>query len=102
MGYVDQPLQCRECGTPFIFTASEQAHYAAKGLLNQPQRCPACRANRRREREGLAPRQMHSVVCAACGAPTMVPFQPRDYRPVYCSSCFERVRTINTNEASAL
>ena len=37
-------------------------------------------------------REMHPVVCAECGAETLVPFLPRGDRPVYCSPCFERVR----------
>ena len=38
------------------------------------------------------PRVGEIVVCADCGAQTMVPFLPRQDRPVYCSSCFDRVR----------
>ena len=45
-----------------------------------------------RERLGLQPRELHTSVCAACGAQTTVPFLPRYQRPVYCSACFERVR----------
>jgi CxxC-x17-CxxC domain-containing protein len=31
---------------------------------------------------------MHEVVCAQCGGPALVPFLPRNDRPVYCSSCY--------------
>ncbi len=31
---------------------------------------------------------MHEVVCAECGGPALVPFLPRNDRPVYCSTCF--------------
>lgn len=86
----DQLRRCRDCHQEFVFTAVEQMFYHAQGFKNLPQRCPACRANRRRQREGLAPREMFSVTCSACGSPTMVPFQPRQARPVYCSACFER------------
>ncbi|HLI27771.1 MAG TPA: zinc-ribbon domain containing protein [Chloroflexota bacterium] len=92
MSYTDKQLTCRECGRAFVFTAGEQAFFAEKGLVHQPQRCPECRAARRRERLGLQPRELHPVVCAACGVPTTVPFVPRHERPVYCSACFERVR----------
>ncbi len=91
--YRDKTLTCRECGASFVFTAGEQAFYAEKGLLNEPQRCPTCRANRRRERANSSPREMHSVICAACGAETTVPFVPRNNRPVYCSACYEKVRS---------
>jgi CxxC-x17-CxxC domain-containing protein len=88
----DKTLACRDCGEPFVFTAGEQAFYQEKGLVNEPQRCPACRAARRRERTGLAPRPMHQVTCAECGASTTVPFIPRNDRPVYCSPCYDKVR----------
>lgn len=93
MTFADRTLKCRECSADFVFTAGEQAFFAEKGLLNEPQRCPNCRATRRRERMGREPREMHPVVCASCGAQTTVPFLPRYDRPVYCSACFERVRS---------
>ena len=34
-------------------------------------------------------REMHTVVCAACGVETQVPFKPRGDRPVYCRSCVQ-------------
>ena len=92
LAFADKPLRCRDCGIDFFFTAGEQEFYATKGLLNDPQRCPACRANRRRERNGEQPREMHRVTCAECQAETTVPFLPRLGRPVYCSICFERIR----------
>ncbi|MBI4491949.1 MAG: zinc-ribbon domain containing protein [Chloroflexi bacterium] len=94
MSFADKTLKCRECGAAFVFTAGEQAFYAEKGLQNEPQRCSECRAARRRERQqgGREPREMHEVVCANCGAHTTVPFTPRFDRPVYCSTCFDRVR----------
>jgi CxxC-x17-CxxC domain-containing protein len=91
-GLADKTLVCRDCGITFVFTAGEQEFYQEKGLLHAPQRCPSCRANRRRERNGQPPREMHQVTCAECGVQTMVPFLPRQDRPVYCSTCFDRVR----------
>ncbi|HAK73304.1 MAG TPA: zinc-binding protein, partial [Sporomusaceae bacterium] len=32
MNYQDKNLSCKECGTDFEFTASEQAFYAEKGF----------------------------------------------------------------------
>jgi CxxC-x17-CxxC domain-containing protein len=92
MNFADRTLTCRECGMDFMFTAGEQAFFAEKGLLTQPQRCPTCRAARRRERSGSMVREMHPVVCAQCGVNTTVPFLPRLDRPVYCSNCFDQVR----------
>jgi CxxC-x17-CxxC domain-containing protein len=95
--YADKTLTCRECGADFTFTAGEQEFYAAKGLLNEPARCPDCRAVRRSRAaaggmEMGSRREMHPAVCASCGVETMVPFLPRGDRPVYCSTCFDRVR----------
>lgn len=97
--YVDKTLTCRDCGATFVFSAGEQSFYAAKGLQHEPQRCPTCRANRRRERSGLedpgreASRGVSTrVICASCGAETTVPFVPRNSRPVYCSTCYSKVK----------
>lgn len=95
MVYSDKTLACRECGAEFVFTAGEQEFYAAKGLLNEPARCPECRATRRARSSGLdmgGRREMHPAICAACGVETQVPFLPRGDRPVYCSTCFDRIR----------
>ena len=98
MSFVDKTLRCRECGNDFTFTAGEQEFYQQKGLLNQPGRCPDCRAARRnssgsgsRER---SPREMHTVICAECGTETQVPFLPKNDRPVYCSTCYDKVRVV--------
>ncbi len=102
MSLVDKTLRCRECGRDFVFTAGEQEFYQLKGLLNEPARCPECRALRKTQRMGpdgssgrdgsRAAREMHPAVCAECGAQTLVPFLPRGDKPVYCSTCFDRVR----------
>ena len=97
----DKTLVCRDCGEEFVFTAGEQGFYLEKGLLNDPQRCPACRASRRRERADNQ-RQMTTVVCAACGAQTSVPFVPRLDRPVYCNTCFEKVKSGAPEDQSIL
>jgi CxxC-x17-CxxC domain-containing protein len=85
--FQDKTLVCRDCSSNFVFTAGEQGFYLEKGLLNEPQRCPGCRATRRRERAGGA-RPLTTVTCAECGGEAHVPFVPRHDRPVYCSSCF--------------
>jgi CxxC-x17-CxxC domain-containing protein len=86
MAFVDRTLTCRDCGAPFTFTAREQEFYAGRGFENDPARCPDCRAARKSARQ--SGREMHSVVCAACGAETEVPFKPTGVKPVYCRTCF--------------
>ncbi len=92
--FSDRNLTCRDCGEPFVFSSGEQAFFASKGLTNDPQRCASCRAAAKRTRAagsgGL--REYHAAVCNSCGGQAMVPFLPRNDRPVYCSSCFDRVR----------
>lgn len=85
--YTDKTLVCKECGQEFTFTASEQEFYAEKGFTNEPQRCRDCRAKRKNAANN-GTRQMFDAVCAECGKPCKVPFEPRTDRPVYCSDCF--------------
>ncbi|MBQ7152919.1 MAG: zinc-ribbon domain containing protein [Clostridia bacterium] len=90
--YTDKTLVCRDCGQEFTFTASEQAFYAEKGFTNEPSRCKACRDAHKAQRNSGEPRKMYDVVCAACGNPCKVPFEPKGDRPVYCSECFNKQR----------
>jgi len=89
---LDKTIQCRDCGNSFVFTAGEQGSYIEKGLQNEPQRCPSCRANRRRDRSSTSPREITIVTCASCGGEAAVPFVPKNDRPVYCSTCFTDMR----------
>ncbi|HWR44220.1 zinc-ribbon domain containing protein [Sporomusa sp.] len=93
----DKKLTCRDCNSPFTFTASEQDFYAEKGLTNEPGRCPECRAARKQNRGGgfnnrggSQQREMHAVTCSECGKQTEVPFRPSGDRPVYCRDCFSQ------------
>ncbi len=90
--FEDRSLTCRDCAEEFSFSAGEQAFYASKGLTNDPQRCPSCRAAAKRARSNEGPREFHAAICGACGGQAVVPFAPRNDRPVYCSSCFDKVR----------
>jgi CxxC-x17-CxxC domain-containing protein len=99
----DKTLVCRDCGHSFIFTAGEQAFYLERGFV-EPARCPGCRAARRAARPqsevaggggSTAPRaerRLFPAICAECGRETMVPFEPRNGRPVYCRDCYQRIR----------
>lgn len=94
--FEDKVLVCRDCGAEFVFTAGEQQFYAEKGFQNEPVRCKACRDAKkaaRGERTDRGEREMYDAVCAACGAPTRIPFQPKNDRPIYCSACFQARRS---------
>ncbi|MEA5142834.1 MAG: zinc-ribbon domain containing protein [Oscillibacter sp.] len=88
--YQDKTIVCKDCGQEFTFTAGEQEFYAERGFQNEPQRCKACRNARKGGAGREGGRQMYDAVCAECGKPCKVPFQPRDDRPVYCSDCFSK------------
>ncbi len=92
--YADETLTCRDCNQEFVFTAGEQEFFASRGLQNKPGRCPDCRAAAKMARgEQVRPvREMFMATCGECGQPARVPFQPRLDKPVYCSSCFDKVR----------
>lgn len=93
MAFEDKVLKCRDCGAEFVFTVGEQEFYAEKGFENEPVRCRDCRVAKKRMRnENSGPREMHVVICSACGKEAQVPFKPRNDRPVYCKECFETHR----------
>src|SRR4029453_253317 len=79
--YQDRSLSCRDCGEGFTFSAGRQAVFAQQG-----------RATAKRARANEGPREFHAAICGACGGQAIVPFAPRNDRPVYCSSCFDKVR----------
>lgn len=88
--YEDKTLVCKECGNKFVFTAGEQEFYAEKGFVNEPQRCKACRDARKAATK--SERQTYTATCASCGGEAVIPFKPREDRPVYCSECFAKMK----------
>ncbi|MBP1763074.1 MAG: CxxC-x17-CxxC domain protein [Firmicutes bacterium] len=93
MAFQDKTLKCKDCGQDFVFTVGEQEFYAEKGFENEPARCRECRDARKRERNGgTGAREMYEAVCAECGVTTLVPFKPRNDRPIYCRECFAKKR----------
>ena len=97
----DKNLVCADCGTTFVFSASDQAFFQERGF-SEPRRCRSCREVAKAyrserghgggggSRSGGGARQMFDVVCANCGVQTQVPFKPTNDRPVYCRDCFRR------------
>ena len=91
--FVDQDLQCVECGQTFIFSGEDQEFYQQKNY-SAPKRCPQCRANRKANSSrgprggGRQNKPRYQAICAACGIETTVPFEPKSDRPVYCSDCY--------------
>lgn len=88
--YEDKILKCRECGQEFTFTAGEQEFYAERGFNNAPSRCKACRDAKKSAAKPA--RNLFSAVCAGCGKEALVPFEPKNDKPVYCTECFNAMR----------
>jgi CxxC-x17-CxxC domain-containing protein len=97
MEYQDKNMVCVDCHKSFVWTASEQQFYAAKGFTNPPKRCKECKENRdaRAPRGRSGPSRGRSsegiqtaVKCSQCGKETTVPFKPTGGKPVYCKECF--------------
>lgn len=51
MSLEDKTIRCADCGSDFMFSASEQQFFAEKGFTNEPRRCPTCRRNRRQQQD---------------------------------------------------
>ncbi len=79
--YEDKTLVCVTCGKEFTFSAGEQAFYAEKGLTHEPKHCKACKDARKGK---------YDAVCAECGKPCKVNFEPSGDRPVYCNECYAK------------
>lgn len=90
MIHQDKTLVCKDCGTEFVFTASEQDFFEEKGFTNEPQRCKACRDARKNNNNPQ--REMFDATCSSCGKKCKVPFRPRDDRPIYCRDCYSKQR----------
>jgi CxxC-x17-CxxC domain-containing protein len=89
----DVELKCVSCSKQFVWTATEQEFFREKGLTNVPKRCSSCRVLTRLQRQGVDPARATSVSCEGCGTMTVVPFQPKGYKPVYCSYCFHTMKS---------
>jgi CxxC-x17-CxxC domain-containing protein len=105
MSFQARMIPCCDCGKNFEFTTAEQEFFQSKGFVNDPKRCPACRATRKAHQAvgnvgntntgynaGYVTRQMYPAVCSDCGKTAQVPFEPRNGKPVYCSDCYRKVR----------
>ena len=102
MNFKSKLVQCRDCGATFTFSAVEQEYFHSRGNAREPEQCPSCR-QAQKERAGAAsaepdnPRRSeyhsYSATCARCGKTTEVPFEPHRGRPVYCSNCYNAVRS---------
>ncbi len=103
MSLQEKSITCFDCGVAFTFSVEEQEAFQAKGYTNTPKRCPSCRQTRKARQvnsgnyKSVQPgfrseRKMFPVTCAQCGRSTLVPFEPKAGRPVYCRDCYNTVK----------
>ncbi len=59
--YQDKSIVCKDCGSEFTFTSSEQAFYAEKGFDNEPKRCKTCRDARKKQSNQQTNRENRSL-----------------------------------------
>lgn len=90
--FTDKVLVCRECGSEFLFSVSEQKFYTEQGFYKEPQRCYTCRKRRKRSTDGNNTPVLYEIVCAKCGEIEKIPFEPRHNRPVYCGKCYKAIK----------
>jgi CxxC-x17-CxxC domain-containing protein len=86
MKFSDKTLICVDCGEEFVFSAGEQIFFREKQFEHEPKRCKKCKA----KRGNIRARVETAVICAECGTSTIVPFVPREDRPVLCRVCLYR------------
>lgn len=86
MDFRDKTLKCVVCAEELVFSAGEQVFFREKQFQHEPKHCKKCKATLANVRRRLE----MSVVCAECGSSTIVPFLPRQGRPVLCRACFDR------------
>ncbi|WP_109487524.1 zinc-ribbon domain containing protein [Occallatibacter savannae] len=82
-------VECRACGSSFVFSKEEQEFYRMKGFTHVPKTCPSCRSKHRQK----PIRTDWHVMCADCGEKTTIPFVPTKKQAVYCWACFTKRRS---------
>lgn len=82
----DKQLTCSDCGNEFVFTEKEAAYNQIRGFLSVPKRCKDCRRIRRLGKGANA----YPIICGDCGRKVNVNFEPKGYKDIYCTSCYEK------------
>jgi len=107
-GFTADPKRCRECRQVRKERASERRPQQDRGnrSYGPPRSHGQGHSGNRREGGpprgqrgggggrggyGRGPRPSFDAICAACGTPTTVPFEPRQGREVYCRECYQHL-----------
>ena len=86
--FEDKKIVCEECGTEFIWDASEQAYFEKKGFKKVPKRCRACRAKKQLEAQKEKENEK-DIFCTKCGkkSRTSGNFDPNEEEAL-CLDCY--------------
>ena len=96
MQFRDKVLVCIECKKEFLFSAGSQQFFRERGLHNEPKRCKECKGKQAPyafNPSSGEERIRYTVNCSQCGKEAVVPFVPRQGRPVLCRDCFHTKRS---------
>ena len=85
--FEDKTIVCEECGTDFIWDASEQSYFAKKGFKQVPKRCRACRAKRQKEKEEEKAKEKE-ITCVKCGKKGISTFEVGPDEETICFDCY--------------
>jgi CxxC-x17-CxxC domain-containing protein len=107
VSFAEKKLYCNNCKNNFVFTVEEQEFRSSRGYPNDPAYCLLCRQARKNkvsahtnaDEDSNSRWQMFPVACTQCGKSVRVPFQPRPGKPVYCSDCQIKIRTVRSNQS---
>ena len=97
--FQDRSLTCRDCAGEFTFSSGEQTFFCQQRTARTtPSDARPAGPSPSAPGPVGGPREFHAAICGSCGGQAMVPFAPRNDRPVYCSSCFDKVRAGTVTE----
>uniref|UniRef100_A0A7C4R3V0 Zinc-binding protein n=1 Tax=candidate division CPR3 bacterium TaxID=2268181 RepID=A0A7C4R3V0_UNCC3 len=85
--FEDKKLICEECGTEFVWDASEQSYFAKKGFKKVPKRCRACRAKRQIEQKKEKENEKE-ITCISCGKKSTITSDISPDEEALCLDCY--------------
>lgn len=88
----DVTLYCIGCNQPFTFTEQEQKFFASRNIVNPPERCKTCRAQKK-----MRANQSLTLTCVDCHQPFVFTKGEQEFyqqkgmsAPTRCKECRER------------
>lgn len=85
--FEDKKLECEECGTEFLWDASEQAYFEKKGFKKVPKRCRACRAKKKIQ-EKEEKENEKEITCVKCGKKSFITTELAPDEEALCLECY--------------